>query len=76
MNAIFDTGFIGIFNKILGFVFSTAFSVIIAWGLTVLFTYVINLPAVATAEWAQNFEGGFVYKLFNNLNPVDLLLSF
>ena len=76
LNAVLDVGFVGVFNRILGAVFSTAFAFFIAWGLTSIFTYVINLPSVATHEWASGFEGGFVYKLFNSLNPIELLLSF
>ncbi len=76
LNAALDDGFIGVFNRILGGIFSTAFAFIIAWALTSIFTYVINLPSVANSEWASEFSGGFIYKLFNSLNPVELLLSF
>lgn len=76
LNAVFDTGLIGVCNRILGFVFSTAFAVIIAWIAVSLFTYVISIPALASTPTIQEFEGGFVYKFFNNLNPIDLLLSF
>ena len=76
LNAAFDVGFVGVFNRILGAIFSTAFAFIIAWGLTSIFTYVINLPSLSSKEWVMNFEGGFVYKLFNSLNPIELLLSF
>ena len=76
LNAVVDDGFIGVFNRILGGVFSTAFAFIIAWLLTSVFTYVINLPSVASSEFASKFSGGFIYKLFNKLNPIELLLSF
>jgi len=76
LNTVFDVGFVGTFNRILGAVFSTAFAFIIAWGAAALFTYVINLPAVSSAEWAKEFDGGFVYKLFKSINPIELLLSF
>ncbi|MBQ7333427.1 MAG: CvpA family protein [Clostridia bacterium] len=76
LNSIVDVGVVGVFNRILGAIFSTAFAFIIAWGLTSVFTYVINLPSVAASEWASGFKGGFVYKLFNSINPIELLLSF
>ena len=76
LNAAVDDGFIGVFNRILGGIFSTAFAFILAWALTSIFTYVINLPSVAATEWATKFSGGFVSKLFNSLNPIELLLSF
>lgn len=76
LNSFFDTGLIGVCNRVLGCVFSTAFAVIIAWCAVSVFTYVINVPALAETSAVQSFEGGFVYKFFNNLNPIDLLLSF
>lgn len=76
LNSIIDVGVVGVFNRVLGGIFSTAFAIIIAWGLTSIFTYVINLPALASTEWVREFEGGFIYDLFNNLNPIELILSF
>lgn len=69
INAILSAGPLGIINKLLGFVFGTAFSIIIAWAL------------VAVADFAMGFvgynlEAGFIYNFFHNLNPLDLLLSF
>jgi len=76
LNNIIDDGAVGVLNKILGAVFSTVFAFIIAWCVTSVFTYVINLPSVAENSWASEFSGGFVYKLFKSLNPIELLLSF
>ena len=76
LNAVLDVGFVGVFNRILGAIFSTAIAFILAWGLCAIFTYVINLPSVAANDWASGFNGGFVYRLFETLNPIELLLSF
>ena len=76
LNSMVDNGVIGVFNRILGAVFSTALAFVIAWAAASLFTYVINLPSISVHEWASDFEGGFIYKFFNTLNPIELLLSF
>lgn len=76
INSIFSGGIFGIVNKILGFVFSTTFAFIIAWLVTALFGYIIHLPSLADVQWISSFEGGFVYKFFKEISPIDLLLSF
>ncbi len=76
LSSVFDVGFVGTVNKILGAVFSTAFSIILAWLAATIFTYLLHIPAISAMEWAKEFDGGAIYKLFNNLNPVDLILGF
>ncbi len=75
-NAVFDGGVLGLINKILGAVFSTALAIIIAWVATLIFTYVLNLPVMADKVWVQEFDGGFIFEFFNKFNPIDLVLSF
>ncbi len=76
LNSIFDNGIIGLFNKILGVFFGTAFSFLIAWVAVMLFGYLVSIPAIADGEWAQGFTGGFFYNLLKSISPLDLLLSF
>lgn len=76
INKIFNGGVFGALNRILGFIFSTAFAFIIAWALSSLFGYIINLPAFSDVEWMRGFDGGFVYKFFKSISPIDILLSF
>jgi uncharacterized membrane protein required for colicin V production len=76
INLIFKGGVLGGINKVLGVVFGVAFFLIISWALAVVFEFVVNLPALSEVAWAKDFEGGFVYKFFNEYNPIELLLSF
>jgi uncharacterized membrane protein required for colicin V production len=76
INGIFSGGIFGIANKILGFLVSTFFAFVAAWLLTSLFGYIINIPAFKEVGWINSFEGGYVYKFFKEISPIDLLLSF
>ena len=76
INKIFQVGVFGFFNKILGFVFGTAFAFIIAWALTAVFGYVSSLAVFEGVEWLAEFNGGYIYKFFKEISPLDLLLSF
>lgn len=76
LNGLVDNGILGVLNRTLGFVFNTAFAFVISWALVSLFSYFISIPAIASNEWAAGFDGGFVYKFFKNMSPMDLLLSF
>ncbi len=76
INGILSGGIFGVVNKILGFIFSTSFAFLIAWLLTALFGYIIHLPSFSDVQWINSFEGGFVYKFFKEISPIDLLLSF
>ena len=64
------------FNRILGFLFGAALSFLTVWALTGIFTYVLNIPAVAETAWASAYTGGPVYRFFRSINPIALLLSF
>ena len=76
INKIFEGGVFGALNKVLGFIFSTTFAFIIAWALTSIFGYVINLSAFSDVAWIKDFNGGFIYKFFKSISPIDILLSF
>ena len=73
---MFETGMLGVLNKTLGFIFSTAFAIIISWAVASVFTYVISMPVFDEVQWIQEFSGGYVYGFFKTLNPIDILLSF
>ena len=76
INKFFDKGILGVPNKILGCVFCTLFAFTVSWLFTMVFDFVIHTSAFANVSWAYGFEGGIVYKLFNELSPIELLLSF
>lgn len=76
INLLFERGILGIFNRLLGFIFATGFAIIIAWGLAVVLELIFHLPAFETNAAVRDFEGGFFYRFFNTYNPIELLLSF
>lgn len=76
INHAFDGGVFGVLNRVLGFLFTTSLAFVVAWILTSVFGYVISLPAFADTAWIASFEGGYVYKFFKGISPIDLLLSF
>ncbi len=73
---IFERGLIGGINKALGAGFGAAFAFFITWIVVMIFGYIISIPAIADAEWVKEFSGGFIYKFFDSITPLDLLLSF
>ena len=76
VNSIFKTGVLSIPNRILGCVFYTLFSFIVAWLFATVFDFAIHAQILADIEWLNGFEGGYIYKVFRKLTPIDLLLSF
>lgn len=76
INAMFSKGLFGVLNRILGFVFFGFIGIVAAWGVAVIVDLVIHVPAFADNAAIASFEGGFFYKLFNEYNPMELLLSF
>ena len=76
IKALFKNGVLGFFNKGLGLIFGFAISFVVAWALAVGFDFAIHLPALADNTWIQSFEGGVIYRFFNEYNPIELLLSF
>ena len=76
LNNIFEHGVLGVCNRVLGCVFCSFISIIVAWLFVLLFSYVINVPFIADAAWARDFDGGFLYDFFKRMSPLDILLSF
>ena len=75
INAVFDRGAIGVVNRVLGCIFSTAFAIIIAWVLAVVGAFVIHSPVLQGNEMFSTFVGGPIYNFFNTYNPIELILS-
>ncbi len=76
IDKIVNNGFVGFLNSVLGCVFTLALSFVIAWAVVAVSDYLFHVPAMENVEWVKEFTGGPVYRLFKNLNPIDLLLSF
>ena len=72
LNGIFHTKPLSWLNRILGVVFSVAFAFIIAWLISMLAGAVLGSQALSALE----FEGGAVYRFFQEYHPLDLLLGF
>lgn len=73
---LFGGGVFGFADKLLGTVFATFLSIVVAWGVAVLLELVFHAPVFADNSIITEFEGGFFFRTFNEYNPVELLLSF
>ena len=71
-----ERGVVGVFNRILGVIFSVAFFFIAEWLLVMVFGIVRNTDLLAGVAWLQGFEGGPFFGFFEKFDLVELLLSF
>lgn len=76
VNGILDRGIVGLVNKILGCVVTFIFAFFVCWAISAIFESVIHLPVFVDSGWTDEFNGGFIYKFFKLINPIELLLSF
>jgi uncharacterized membrane protein required for colicin V production len=72
INGIFHIGPLLWFNRILGVIFGVALALIVAWAVSMILGFVLELPALS----AIGFDGGVVYGFFREYHPLDLLLGF
>ena len=64
-------------NRSMGFVLAAFLAAIAAWALVNTVDFFFHLPPVFdNSALIQNFRGGFLYRFFNSLSPLELLLSF
>jgi uncharacterized membrane protein required for colicin V production len=76
VNALIGSGVIDLVNKALGCVFTLFLAFVVVWALTSVSEFVLNMPALESVSWVEDFTGGTVYKFFKSFTPLDLLLSF
>ncbi len=76
LNKFCEAGLLGKINKILGIVFGSFVFILISWGLAVILSVFFHLPIFEGNELIWGFKGGLVFRLFNFMNPIVLLLSF
>lgn len=76
INAVVSGGIVGTINRALGCVVTLFMAFVIVWALTSFSEFILNIPAIASADWVENFTGGPIYKFFRSFTPLDLLLSF
>lgn len=72
LNAVFHIGPLLWFNRCLGVFFGAALALIVAWAVSMLFGFILGLPALSSI----GFKGGAVYRFFREYHPLDLLLGF
>ena len=76
LNMMIDGGFVGVINRVIGCIVTFSFALVIVWAIASLTEFVFNIPALADMQAIKDFNGGFVYKFFKGLSPLELLLSF
>ena len=76
INMMIDNGFVGVANRIVGSIFTFSFALVIVWAIASVTEFVFNIPVVREMQWVQDFNGGFIYRFFKGLSPLELLLSF
>ena len=76
LDKMINRGIIGTANKIIGAVFTFCFAFVIVWAIASVTDFVFNVPALRELSWVKEFTGGFVYKFFKSISPLELLLSF
>lgn len=76
VNAVVNQGIAGTVNRALGCVFTLFLAFVVGWAVTSFSEFIFNIPAIASANWIEEFTGGPIYNFFKSFTPLDLLLSF
>ena len=76
LNLILEAGVLKVVNRVIGCVVCVFFAVFTARSIISIFEYVIALPQLAETNAIKNFTGGFIYNLFKQYTPIELLLNF
>lgn len=76
VNSIFDIGIIGKINRAMGFILAGLLAFLAAWSLVGIVDFFFHLSIFDGVEAIRSFRGGLLYRLFNSLSPIELLLSF
>ena len=76
INFVLDGGLLGKINRILGVVLAGALSFCAAWAFVSVLDFIFHAPIFDASDAIRTFEGGPLYRLFNRISPMELLLSF
>lgn len=76
VNSVFEVGIIGKINRTMGFVLAGLLAFLAAWALVGIVDFFFHLSIFDGVEAIRSFRGGFLYRLFNSLSPIEILLSF
>ncbi len=76
INSVFDIGILGKINRTMGFILAGLLAFLAAWALVGIVDFFFHLSIFDGVEVIRSFRGGWIYRLFNSLSPIELLLSF
>ncbi len=76
VNSFCEGGVLAKVNKTMGFVLAGFLSILAAWAFVSIMEFFFHLPIFDKSTVVQNFNGGLLYRLFNSISPIELLLSF
>ena len=77
VNGFCSGGVLAKINQIMGFVLAGFLSILAAWAFVSIFDFFFHLRIFDNSTAIQNFgNGGLLFRLFNKLSPLELLLSF
>ena len=76
IDMMIDNGFVGVANRVVGCIFTFSFAIVLVCCIASVTEFVLNVPALSQMQWVKDFNGGFVYKFFKGLSPLEILLSF
>ncbi len=76
VNSVFDIGILGKINRTMGVVLAGLLAFLVAWALVGIVDFFFHLSIFDGVEAIRSFRGGWIYRLFNSLSPIELLLSF
>ena len=76
VNSYCQSGVIAKVNKVMGFVLAGLLSLLFVWAFVSVLEFFLHLPMFDNSAAVQGFTGGFIYRMFVSLSPLELLLSF
>ncbi|MBE6532474.1 MAG: hypothetical protein E7676_03065 [Ruminococcaceae bacterium] len=76
VNSVFEVGILAKINRVMGFVLAGLMSLLIAWAFVGVIDFLFHLSIFDTVSAIRQFNGGPLYRLFKNISPIGILLSF
>ena len=76
VNSFCSNGVLSKVNRSMGFVLAGFLSILAAWAFVSVTNFFFHLPIFDGSATIRAFHGGLLYRLFNSLSPLELLLSF
>lgn len=76
VNSVFEVGILAKINRGLGFVLAGLLALLGAWAFVATVDFIFHLSIFDSVEVIRTFGGGPLYRLFNSISPIEILLSF